>query len=377
MINEISPSQCDLSPEVPENMSMDFEPAFDLATRRRIQRDGIFGLGETFEDGLWSSGRLDEYLTKVFTSPAPYVSPLGWLRMFLAAMDKRVFNRQAGRGAFNIGEKHYDLGNDLFRSMLDSSMSYTSGYWASAETLEEAQVAKLDLICRKLALKPGQHVLDVGCGWGNFAEHAAKHYGARVTGVTVSKEQAEFARERCSNLHVDIRLQDYRELHGCFDHVVSIEMIEAVGRKNLPAYYRVVDRCLRDGGLFVLQVISGNTLTRNSDRRLDQFILWLVRYIFPDGYLPRVDELLPPRDTGLRVEDWHRYYDDYERTLLVWASQFNEHWEQIADQYDERFHRRWNFYLNGCAALFRSQLIDVNQIVYTKGLASTQYQPVR
>ena len=364
-------------PEVAESMPSDSEPVFDHKARRRIQREGIFGLGETYEDGLWSTDRLDEYLTKVFTSEAPRISPFVWTRMILAALDKRMFNRQSGRGAFNIGEKHYDLGNDLFRSMLDRSMSYTSGYWASAETLEEAQVAKLDLICRKLALQPGQHILDIGCGWGNFAEHAAQHYGARVTGVTVSKEQAEFARKRCGNLPVEIRLQDYREVHGSFDHVVSIEMIEAVGRKNLPAYYRVVDRCLRDGGLFVLQVISGNTLTRNSDRRLDQFILWLVRYIFPDGYLPRTDELLPPRDTGLRVEDWHRYYDDYERTLLAWASQFNEHWDQISDQYDERFRRRWNFYLNGCAAIFRTQLIDVSQVVYTKGRTSTRYHPVR
>ncbi|MDF1810415.1 MAG: cyclopropane fatty acyl phospholipid synthase [Phycisphaerales bacterium] len=377
MINKKSPIQFDCTPEVAEQIPSKYEPEFDLATRRRIDREGIFGLGETFEEGLWSTDRLDEYLAEVFASEAPRISTFAWSRMILAVLDKRIFNRQAGRGAFNIGEKHYDIGNDLFRSMLDSSMSYTSGYWATADTLEQAQVAKLDLICRKLDLKPGQHILDIGCGWGNFAEHAAKHYGARVTGVTVSKEQAEFARKRCEELPVDIRLQDYRELHECFDHVVSIEMIEAVGRKNLPAYYRVVDRCLQDGGLFVLQVISGNTLTRNSDRRLDQFILWLVRYIFPDGYLPRTDELLPPRDTGLRIEDWHRYFDDYERTLLAWASQFNEHWEQIADQYDERFRRRWNFYLNGCAAIFRSQLIDVSQIVYTKGQALTRYHPVR
>ncbi len=377
MINEVSPAQCNLPPEVEEQVPSVYEPAFDPSTRRRIQREGIFGLGKTYEDGLWSTDHLDEYLVKVFTSPAPRISALVWSRMILAAMEKRIFNRQAGRGAFNIGEKHYDLGNDLFRSMLDRSMSYTSGYWASADTLEHAQIAKLDLICQKLNLQPGQHVLDIGCGWGNFAEHAARHYGAQVTGLTVSKEQAELARKRCESLPVKIRLQDYREINEQFDHVVSIEMIEAVGRKNLPEYYRVVDRCLRDGGLFVLQVISGNTLTRNSDRRLDQFILWLVRHIFPDGYLPRTDELLPPRDTGLKLEDWHRYHDDYERTLRAWASRFNENWEQISDQYDERFRRRWNFYLNGCAAIFRAQLIDVSQIVYAKGLTSSRYHPVR
>jgi cyclopropane-fatty-acyl-phospholipid synthase len=377
MINEVSPLQCDLTPGVNSPMPIEYEPVFDQSTRRRIQREGIFGLGETYEDGLWSTDHLDEYLVQVFSSPAPRISPLVWSRMILAVLDKRLFNRQAGRGAFNIGEKHYDLGNELFRNMLDSSMSYTSGYWASADTLEQAQHEKLDLICRKLNLQPGQHILDIGCGWGNFAEHASREYGARVTGVTVSKEQAELARKRCENFPVEIRLQDYRELNERFDHVVSIEMIEAVGRKNLPEYYRVVDRCLKDGGLFVLQVISGNTLTQNSDRRLDQFILWLVRYIFPDGYLPRTDELLPPRDTDLKIEDWHRYFDDYEQTLRAWASRFNENWEQIADQYDNQFRRRWNFYLYGCAAIFRAQLIDVSQVVYTKGRTKSRYFPVR
>ncbi|MFT5423854.1 MAG: cyclopropane-fatty-acyl-phospholipid synthase [Phycisphaerales bacterium] len=377
MIDDTLPNECVLSPEGAGKLPCDHSPIHEASTRRRIQREGIFGLGETYQDGLWSTDRLDEYLDRVFRSPAPRISPLVWSRLTLATIDKRIFNRQAGRGAFNIGEKHYDLGNDLFRSMLDRSMSYTSGYWASADSLEQAQDAKLDLICRKLDLQPGQRILDIGCGWGNFAEHAARHYGVRVTGVTVSREQADFARQRCENLPVEIRLQDYRELHDCFDHVVSIEMIEAVGRKNLPAFYRVIDRCLRDGGHFVLQAISGNTLTRNSDRRLDQFILWLVRYIFPDGYLPRADELLPPRDTGLRLEDWHRFYDDYDRTLLAWASRFNENWEQIADQYDERFYRRWNFYLHGCAAIFRAQLINVSQIVYSKGYATQSYHPVR
>tara|TARA_R110002072_G_scaffold42064_12_gene118122 strand:+ start:69701 stop:70834 length:1134 start_codon:yes stop_codon:yes gene_type:complete len=377
MSNDILPAESNLTTPGFHQPPLEHHPKMDESVRRRIQRDGIFGLGETYEQGLWSTAHLNEYMDQVFTAPAPRLTPFVWARLILGALDKRIFNRQAGRGAFNIGEKHYDLGNDLFRSMLDSSMSYTSGYWASADTLEQAQEAKLDLICRKLSLQPGQHILDIGCGWGNFAEHAARNYGARVTGVTVSKEQAAFARNRCADLPVDIRLQDYREVDELFDHVVSIEMIEAVGRKNLPNYYSVVDRCLSEGGLFVLQVISGNTLTRTSDRRLDQYILWLVRNIFPDGYLPRADELVPPRNTDLRIVDWHRYDDDYNQTLLAWAARFNENWAQIADQYDERFYRRWNFYIHGCAAMFRAQLIDVNQLVYTKGKTSTRFEPVR
>jgi len=335
------------------------------------------GLGETYEEGRWTADRLDELMYRVFTAPAPRLSPLVWARLLLTALDQRISNRQAGRGAFTIGLRHYDLGNDLFRCMLDASMTYTCGYWADAATLDEAQNAKLELVCRKLDLQPGQHVLDIGCGWGNFARHAARNYGARVTGITVSQEQAVLARERCQGLPVEIRLQDYRQIRDRFDHVVSIEMIEAVGRRNLPAFYRVVDRALKGGGLFVLQVIFGNTLTRTSDRRLDQFILWLLKYIFPDGYLPRSDELVPPRDTDLRIEDWQRYLDDYERTLLAWSSRFNAGWDRIAGQYDERFRRRWNFYLHGCAAAFRARLVDVGQIVYAKGGARRRFEPAR
>lgn len=349
----------------------------DETVRRRIRREGIVGLGETYEEGGWTADRLDDLMYRVFTSPAPRLSPFVWSKLLLTALDQRVFNRQAGRGAFNIGLRHYDLGNDLFRCMLDESMTYTCGYWANANTLDEAQEAKLDLICRKLDLQPGQHVLDIGCGWGNFARHAARDYGARVTGITVSREQAVLARERCDGLPVEIRLQDYRDVDEVFDHVVSIEMIEAVGRRNLPTFYRVVDRSLKEGGLFVLQAIFGNTLTRTSDRSLDQFILWLLKYIFPSGYLPRSDELIPPRDTDLRIEDWQRYCEDDERTLLAWASRFNDGWDRIAEQYDEHFRRRWNFYLHGCAAAFRARLVDVGQIIYAKGGSTRRFAPSR
>ena len=346
--------------------------------RRRILRHGIVALGETYEQGLWECDDLEDLLYRVFTSPPPRLSPFVWAKLLAAALDQRLFNRQTGRGAFNIGLKHYDLGNDLFENMLDRSMTYTSGYWANERSLDEAQDAKLDLICRKLELRPGQRVLDIGCGWGNFARHAASRYGAHVTGITVSREQADLARERCDGLPVEIRLQDYRDLREEFDRIVSIEMIEAVGRKNLPTFFRTIDTSLREGGCFVMQVISGDTLSRTSDRGLDQYILWLLRYIFPDGYLPKPTELIPPRDTHLHVEDWHRYFDDYPRTLRAWAQRFNENWPRLQDSYDEAFRRRWNFYLHGCAAAFRAGLVNVSQIVYRKGRRSaSRYLPKR
>lgn len=358
-------------PDLPQGMRI-----VDPAAIARIRKQGIMGMGESYMDGQWTADRLDALMTQVFTAPAPKLSPLAWGKMLGAVADKRVFNRQAAR-IFRIGEEHYDLGNDLFEVMLDRSMTYTSGYWANASTLDQAQEAKLDLLCRKLKLEPGMRVLDIGCGWGNFAHHAASRYGVHVTGITVSKEQAAFAQQRCADLDVEIRIQDYREIDEQFDRVVSIEMIEAVGPKNMSAYYQTIDRCLPEGGLFALQAISGTTLTRTSDRRLDQYILWLVKHIFPDGYLPRETEMVARHGTALNVQDWHSFADDYDRTLLAWADNFNAGWPTIAEQYGERFYRRWHFYLYGCAAAFRAQLVHVYQIVYAKGTLPQRYTPVR
>ena len=349
----------------------------DAAALRRVRRDGIFGLGESYIDGTWDVHRLDEFMHRVFTAPPPRLSALAWARLLAAAAEHKFMNRQAGDGAFKIGVEHYDLGNDLFGIMLDSSMTYTSGYWADADSLDAAQEAKIDLLCRKLQLKPGMRVLDIGCGWGNFANHAASHYGVEVTGVTVSKEQASIAAERCDELPVDIRVQDYRDVADTFDRIVSIEMIEAVGRRNMPTFFKKVNDCLNDGGLFALQAISGDTMSRTSDRRLDQYILWLVKHIFPDGYLPKTTELTRLDSTDLRIEDWQSFADDYDRTLMAWADRFNAGWETIADTYGERFKRRWHFYLYGCAAAFRANLVDVYQIVYAKGGRLDHYQPVR
>jgi len=358
-------------PDLPRGMRI-----VDPAAIRRFRKHGIMGMGESFMDGQWTADRLDEVMTQVFTAPAPRLSAPAWGRMLAAVADKRVFNRQAAR-IFRIGEEHYDLGNDLFAIMLDKSMTYTSGYWANAATLDEAQEAKLDLLCRKLRLEPGMRVLDIGCGWGNFAHHAASRYGVHVTGITVSKEQAVFAQQRCAELDVDIRVQDYREVDERFDRVVSIEMIEAVGPKNMAPYYQTIDRCLPEGGLFALQAIAGTTLTRDSDRRLDQYILWLVKHIFPDGYLPRETQMVARHGTALHVLDWHRFADDYDRTLLAWADNFNAGWPKIAKKYGERFRRRWHFYLFGCAAAFRAQLVHVYQVVYGKGALAQRYTPVR
>lgn len=339
-------------------------------------KEGLFGLGEKYVDGGLYSEKIDDLVYRLISNkalrPPKFTAPI--LKYLLA---ERFKNLQRGNGIFEIAHRHYDLGNDLFRAMLDSSMSYTCAYWKGANCLEEAQKNKLEIICRKLKLAPGMRVLDIGCGWGNFARYAAEHYGVEVVGLTVSNEQARLARERCSGLPVTILVQDYKVPVGVFDRVVSIEMIEAVGRKNLPAFYEVVGNALKPGGLFALQAISAESFTRRSAPALDGFVVWLLKYIFPNGYLPNLRELIEPARSELVMEDVHNISADYDRTLAAWRSNFNNSWGALERTYGERFKRIWNFYLSGCMAFFRARMGQVYQVVYSKGGVPGGYDSIR
>lgn len=343
-------------------------------------RGGLYELGEAYIGGAWEVEDLPELMYRLFTNnPSVPVQFSKLHPRFLAyVILDRIRNAQTGRGAYEVAEQHYDLGNDLFSTMLDAdTMTYTCGYWKNARTLSEAQVAKIDLLCRKLGLEPGMRVLDIGCGWGNFAHYAAKKYGVSVTGLTVSKEQAELARERCKGLPVEIILEDYQNFTGSFDRIVSIEMIEAVGRKNIPTFFKMVERCLRDRGLFGLQVISAESFSKHSNAALDQYILWLQRRIFPNGYLPTLPQLVAPARSRMVIEDLHNFSADYEKTLRVWTQKFEAGWPSLKEKYGEPFRRMWLYYLNGCEALFRARLVQLYQIVYAKGGIEGGYSPVR
>lgn len=339
--------------------------AFEVA-----RRGGLYELGESYIRGEWETNDLPELMYRLMTEdPQLGVTfKKNDARLFVSLVKNRLFNLQSGKRAFEVGEKHYDLGNDLFSKMLDqSSMSYTCGYWRNARNLDEAQVNKIDLLCRKLKLQPGMRVLDIGCGWANFAYHAAKNYGVSVVGLTVSKEQAAFARERCQGLPVEILIQDYQTYSGTFDRVVSIEMIEAVGRKNIPAFFSMVERCLVEKGLFALQVISAESFSLRSKAALDQYIAWLQRRIFPNGWIPSFPSVIDPARDNLVVEDLHNFSADYARTLSAWASNFEAAWPSLKETYGEPFRRMWLYYLNGCEALFAARMVQLYQIVYSKG----------
>jgi cyclopropane-fatty-acyl-phospholipid synthase len=342
-----------------------------------LARQGIDLLGEAFMDGRWSTPHLDETMATLFSTPVvpgtelPLKQKLArHARLLRYLAVARLSNLQAGSRSLHVAHRHYDLGNDLFEAMLDRSMTYTSGVWRGAKNLEEAQRAKLELLCQKLELKPGMTVLDIGCGWGNFAEYAAREYGVVVTGVTISREQAGYARTRCADLPVTILEKDYKKLSpsttGTFDRVVSIEMIEAVGRKNLGTFFSIVHRSLKPDGIFALQAISAETVTRYSSARLNEFLLWILRYIFPNGYLPTLPELVTPARSLFVLENLDNLGNSYEKTLLAWEKNIGEKWPELSNRYDDRFQKMWRFYLLTCAALFRIRMTNVYQIVYRK-----------
>lgn len=333
---------------------------------------GPRALGISYGKGAWDSDRLDQVMYDLFTSGDKRAKRRSWIATARYVFGNILIDQQRGARAFSIARNHYDKGNDLFRAMLDSSMSYTCGYWGEldngAKNLDQAQEAKLDRICKKLNLQKGMRLLDIGCGWGNLIKFAAENYGVRATGLTVSKEQLRLAKERCDGLPVEVLLQDYRTFHGKFDCIASIEMIEAVGKRNISGFFNMVKRCLDRGGDFLLQVISAELFSKNSNPLADEFGLWLERNIFPDGYLPNLRELVAPCANGeLNISSWEDISSSYDRTLMAWADNFNRAWPKLRDSYGEDFKRVWNFYLYSCAAIFRARLFSVYQIHYRGG----------
>ncbi|WP_275666984.1 cyclopropane fatty acyl phospholipid synthase [Dyella terrae] len=312
----------------------------------RVFAHGSLGLGESYMDGWWDSEDLPGMFTRILG--AQLDTELKTLDTMLAHLKARFINMQRGDHAFEIGRAHYDLGNDLFEAMLGKWLMYSCGYWAEANNLDDAQEAKLDLICRKLRLQPGQRVLDIGCGWGMALKFAAERYGVQGVGITVSQEQAAYARELCGDLPVEIRLQDYRELNEPFDAVFSIGMFEHVGALNYRSFFEVARRCLRDDGLLVLHCIGSNGTPGRPDP-------WIEKYIFPNSMIPAASQVTEALQNLFVVEDWHNFGADYDLTLTAWRANFDAAWTQLSAHYDDRFRRMWRFYLAVSAAVFRSR----------------------
>ncbi len=322
----------------------------------RVLAGGSLALGESYMDGWWDCQALDQFFHRLLRArldekvrPSPSQA---WT--WLVA---RLSNRQSRKRADQVAKAHYNLGNDLFAAMLDQDMNYSCAWWEeNCADLDQAQESKLRLICHKLMLKPGMRLLDIGCGWGGLARFAAREFGARVLGVTVSQPQAELASQRCQGLPVEIRLQDYRSLEGRFDRVVSVGMFEHVGYKNYRTFMRTAVNCLEDEGLLLLHTIGRNDSSVQADP-------WISTYIFPNGMLPSARQIAKACEGLLVLEDWHSFGPHYDRTLMAWHHNFQKAWSSLKDRYDERFRRMWSYYLLSCAGAFRARSIQLWQVV--------------
>ena len=337
---------------------------------RRALSEAELGIGESYMDGWWDCEKIDELIYRVVKSRLDEKVK----RKFSIIFDlffAKIFNMQPKRKAFVIGERHYDLGNELFQNMLDRRMNYSCAYWKNATTLDQAQENKLELICKKLYLRSGMKVLDIGCGWGAFGKYAAEKYNVSTVGITVSKEQFKLGKELCNGLPVKIKFQDYRELKEKFDRIVSVGMIEHVGYKNYRTYFKVAYRCLTNEGLFLLHTIGESKSVKAADA-------WTEKYIFPGGMLPSIKQLAKATEGLFIIEDLHSFGADYDKTLMAWYENFKTNWNKIKDKYSERFYRMWKYFLLSSAGAFRARNKNqLWQIVLSKNGIDGGYRALR
>ena len=335
----------------------------------RVLSGGSLALGESYMEKWWDVEHPDEFFSRLLSTNLDEIIKKSPKLIAEIALTK-ILNYQTRSRALGNSFKHYDIGNDLFTKMLDKRLVYTCAYWKDAGTLEDAQANKMDLACRKLKLEPGMRMLDIGCGWGSFAKFAAEKYGVRVTGVSISEEQIHLGKILCNGLPVEIKNMDYRELDQKFDRISCFGMFEHVGQKNHRMYMQVVNRCLEDDGLFLLQTV-GNPYTRTYPDP------WLSKYIFPNCTVPSVTQIGKAIEGLFFIEDLHNFGPDYDKTLMAWHHNFISNWDDLKDKYDETFYRMWRYYLLSCAGGFRAKRNFLWQIVFSKRSRQGEYVAVR
>lgn len=319
---------------------------------RRVLAGGSLAAGEAYVDGWWESDRLDEFFHHVFKAGLYERFTFNpWSKLRLQAA--RFFHLQGRSGL------HAELGNDLFRAMLGPRMSYTCAYWKDARGLDEAEEAILELVCRKLELKPGMSVLDMGCGWGAFARYAAERHGVSVVGVDIADAQVSLGRELCKGLPVALRVQDYREVRGRFDRVVSIGLVEHLGPKDYRSCMAASALCLKADGMALVHTIGQNAAARRCDP-------WFDRNLFPNGAAPSLSRLAGAMEGGFVVEDVHNIGPHYDPTLLAWNENLSRRWPELSEKYGDRLYRALKFCLLSSAGVFRARRSQVFQIVMTR-----------
>lgn len=351
---------------------------------KRVLTDGSIGAGESYMDGWWDAKELDETMARISRANLPEKINNNY-KMSAFLIRNKFMNTATIRRAYQVGKVHYDVGNELYEKMLDKDMNYTCGYWKDmgnlltawkdSKNLDKAQIAKMDLICRKLYLKPGMKLLDTGCGFGNFARYAAANYGVNVVGFTISKEQAKKARERCKGLPVEIKYMDYREMKPeKFDRIASIGMMEHVTHKNYEVYLSFLNSCLKEDGLLLLHTIGSKISVIVCDP-------WTEKYIFPNSHLPSIAQMAKVAENKFTIEDVQNFGSYYYPTLMSWFKKFDKAWPELSKKYpkkyDERFYRMWKFYLLCSAGGFKSREMQLFQIVFSKSKQLGIYEAVR
>jgi cyclopropane-fatty-acyl-phospholipid synthase len=351
---------------------------------KRVIVDGLLGIGESFMDGDWNAQRLDLTAYMVCSAGLDRTGIKSW-RNLIDAAEIRLINLQTRKRSKKVGHTHYDIGNGLYELMLDKYMTYSCAYWKQtkvtpegAKNLDEAQIAKLDLICRKLGFRKGDRILDVGCGWGSLLKYAAAKYQINGVGITISKKQAELALKKCMGLPVEIRFQDYRDVDEKFDHIVSVGMFEHVGPRNYRKYMQAINKNLKDEGLFLLHTIGQHTSQIRNDP-------WLNKYIFPNSQAPSIKQITKAAEGLFLLEDFHSFGLEYAPTLKAWYDNFISNWDNIKNMknekgellYDERFRRMWEYYLLTGQGFCMSQKASVWQIIWSKNGVKGGYQSLR
>jgi cyclopropane-fatty-acyl-phospholipid synthase len=335
----------------------------------QVLQKGSLGLGETYMSGWWDVSSLDLFFERIiFADLSHHI--INDKKLLLQILSNRLMNSGTKKKSLQVATTHYDLGNDLYEVMLDPTMTYTCGYWSSAKTLKDAQDAKHDLICKKLNLKKGQKILDIGCGFGSFAMYASVQYQVSVLGITISKEQIEYGKKKCKGLDVQFKFQDYRDISGKYDHIVSIGMYEHVGHRQYKQFMKIAHEHLKDEGLFLLHTIGANDQNSTTEE-------WINKYIFPNSQLPTITEIGKAIEGLFVMEDWQNFGADYEKTLLTWWQNFDRDYPKIKNEYDERFYRMWKYYLMMCAASFRVRKNQLWQIVLSKNGVKGGYNSIR
>lgn len=342
---------------------------------KKIALTQSVGAGDAYVEGLWDCDQLDEFFFRVCRSRL-YNEFYSQLNLNAIKLVNKFINQQTPMKSEQVAKQHYNLGNNLFEKMLGKSLAYTCGYWKNATTLDEAEFAKYDLICRKLELKSGDKVLELACGLGGLAKYMAEKYDVEIVAIDIAEQPVKYARELCRNLPVKIYQCDYRSVDVYnpqkfkFDKIVSVGALEHIGYKNYKTFLKISRDFIKEDGLFLLHSIGSDVSTNYCDP-------WINKYIFPNGMLPSLKQLGEAFENLFVVEDFQNFGAYYDKTLLAWNENLNKHWPELKNQYDEKFHRLMNYYLLSCAGCFRARGMQLWQFVLSPNGKLGGYDSIR